>query len=36
MGTPNSSELWIRWMAFRLSLHDAEGARALVNRALQR
>lgn len=33
---PNSSELWIKYMAFRLSLADVDAAREIANRAFQR
>ena len=36
MGAPNSSELWMRWMARRLAQGDPDGARALGTRALLR
>ena len=35
-GTPNSSELWIRYMAFHLSLSDIPSARAVADKALER
>jgi len=35
-GNPNSSELWIRYMAFHLSLADLEAARRVAERALER
>jgi rRNA biogenesis protein RRP5 len=35
MGQPNASELWIRYMAFRVSLAQFEKARALAERALE-
>ena len=35
MASPNDSKLWIRYMAFRLSLADVEGARAVATRALK-
>jgi ribosomal protein S1 len=34
MGKPNASEIWIRYMAFRVSLSQFEKARALAERAL--
>ncbi len=36
MATPNSSRLWIEYMAFKLGLADVQGARSIANRALQR
>lgn len=33
-GQPDSSHAWIRYMAFLLTLGDADGARALADRAL--
>ncbi len=36
MATPNSSQLWIEYMAFKLGLADVQGARSVANRALQR
>lgn len=33
---PNSSELWIRYMAFHLSLADLDAARKVAERALER
>ena len=35
-GNPNSSELWIRFMAFYLSLADVPSARAVADRAFSR
>jgi len=35
-GDPNSSELWIRYMAFHLSLADIPAARLVANKALDR
>ena len=35
-GSPNSSELWIRYMAFHLSLADIASARAVAERAFAR
>jgi rRNA biogenesis protein RRP5 len=35
-GNPNSSELWIRYMAFHLSLSDIPAARKVAERAFQR
>lgn len=35
-GEPNSSELWIRYMAFHLSLADISKARLVAERALER
>jgi rRNA biogenesis protein RRP5 len=35
-GNPNSSELWIRYMAFHLSLADIPSARAVADKALER
>jgi rRNA biogenesis protein RRP5 len=35
-GDPNSSELWIRYMAFHLSLADVPSARAVAERAFAR
>lgn len=35
-GSPNSSELWIRYMAFHLSLADVTAARAVAEKALAR
>jgi rRNA biogenesis protein RRP5 len=35
-GDPNSSELWIRYMAFHLTLADVEAAREVANRAFDR
>ena len=35
-GDPNSSELWIRYMAFHLSLADISSARAVADKALSR
>lgn len=35
-GNPNSSELWIRYMAFHLSLADLDAARRVAERALER
>jgi rRNA biogenesis protein RRP5 len=35
-GNPNSSELWIRYMAFYLSLADIPSARAVADKALGR
>eukprot|EP00934_Nitzschia_sp_Nitz4_P003539 Nitzschia sp. Nitz4//scaffold29_size155292//140902//147146//NITZ4_002690-RA/size155292-augustus-gene-0.216-mRNA-1//1//CDS//3329546544//3529//frame0 len=35
-GDPNSSELWIRYMAFYLSLADVAKARAVAEKALER
>ena len=35
-GTPNSSETWIRYMAFHLSLADIPSARAVAERAFNR
>ncbi len=36
MATPNSSRLWIEYMAFKLGLADVQGARSVANQALQR
>ena len=35
-GSPNSSELWIKYMAFHLSLADIDSARNVANRAFDR
>ena len=35
LANPNSSLIWIRYMAFQLSLADVDAARALAERALQ-
>lgn len=35
-GSPNSSEIWIRYMAFHLSLADIASARAVAERAFAR
>ena len=35
-GDPNSSELWIKYMAFHLSLADIDSARNVANRAFDR
>ncbi|KAK1744257.1 rRNA biogenesis protein RRP5 [Skeletonema marinoi] len=35
-GNPNSSELWIKYMAFHLSLADMDSARNVANRAFER
>ena len=35
-GNPNSSELWIRYMAFHLSLSDIPAARAVAEKAMER
>lgn len=35
MGKPNASEVWIRYMAFRVSLSQFERARAIAERALE-
>jgi rRNA biogenesis protein RRP5 len=35
-GDPNSSELWIRYMAFHLTMADIPAARAVANRAFER
>lgn len=35
MGKPNASEVWIRFMAFRVSLSQFEKARAVAERALE-
>jgi rRNA biogenesis protein RRP5 len=35
-GEPNNSELWIRYMAFFLSLADVPAARAVADKALER
>jgi rRNA biogenesis protein RRP5 len=35
-GNPNSSELWIRYMAFHLSLSDIPAARAVAEKAMGR
>lgn len=35
MGKPNASEVWIRYMAFRVSLSQFEKARAIAERALE-
>lgn len=35
-GNPNSSELWIRYMSFHLSIADIESARAVAEKALSR
>lgn len=35
-GSPNSSEIWIRYMAFHLSLADIASARAIAERAFAR
>lgn len=35
-GSPNNSELWIRYMAFHLSLADIPAARVVANKALER
>lgn len=34
--SPNSSEVWIRYMAFHLSLADIDSARTVANRAFER
>ena len=34
VATPGSSLLWIRYMAFQLSLTEVEGARKVAERAL--
>ena len=34
--SPNSSEIWIRYMAFHLSLADIDSARNVANRAFER
>lgn len=34
--SPNSSEVWIRYMAFHLSLADVDGARDVAKRAFER
>ena len=34
--SPNSSETWIKYMAFHLSLADIESARTVANRAFER
>ena len=36
MGSPNSSYLWIKYMAFQISLGEIEKARAVAEQALQR
>lgn len=36
MGKPHSSELWVRWMSFKLASNDIEGARSVINKALSR
>ena len=35
-GSPNDSELWIRYMSFHLSLADIAAARVVANKALER
>lgn len=35
-GSPNSSELWIRYMAFHLSLADVAAARMVAEKAIER
>jgi rRNA biogenesis protein RRP5 len=35
-GSPNDSELWIRYMSFHLSLADIVAARVVANKALER
>ena len=35
LGAPNSSYLWVRYMAFQLGLTEIEKARALGERALK-
>jgi len=35
-GNPNSSELWIKYMAFHLSLADIDSARKVANRSFDR
>uniref|UniRef100_A0A7S4MZ58 S1 motif domain-containing protein n=1 Tax=Odontella aurita TaxID=265563 RepID=A0A7S4MZ58_9STRA len=35
-GEPNSSVLWMRYMAYHLSLADVDGARNVANRAFER
>lgn len=35
LGQPNSSELWIQYMAFQLQLNEVEKARAIADRALK-
>ena len=35
LGQPNSSALWIRYMAFQLELNEVEKARAIADRALR-
>ena len=36
MGSPNSSYLWIKYMAFQISLGEVDKARAIADQALQR
>lgn len=36
MGSPNSSYLWIKYMAFQISLGEVDKARAVAEQALQR
>lgn len=36
MGSPNSSYLWIKYMAFQISLGEVNKARAVADQALQR
>ncbi len=36
MGSPNSSYLWIKYMAFQVSLGEVDKARAVAEQALQR
>lgn len=35
LASPNSSVVWIRYMAFQLSITEIEGARAVAERALK-
>merc|ERR1712086_126974 len=35
-GSPNSSEIWIKYMAFHLSLADIDSARNVANRGFER
>lgn len=36
MGSPNSSYLWIKYMAFQISLGEVDKARAVAEQALQK
>lgn len=35
LGQPNSSELWVKYMAFQLQLHEIDKARAIAERAVR-